>query len=217
MRAPTRILAPVVALAAALALWADPARAVQLAISQPPDFDMLEDSGRAVQIGFRVINTGVPVTSTIELLSIKQVVTPGSDDPGDITREVLKPLIAGDCKRGDEVITLLSSAESCDIVSIFLALDGDPFDEDKKVDSALWLAGISINWRFRGQTEIHNDVNGALVTIKDDPVPEPAAWALMLGGLAGLGAVLRGRRRAQAATVMGAWALAAERSRVTPA
>jgi len=142
-----------------------------------------------------VINTGVPELSSIELLSIKQVVTPGSDKPGDITREVLKPFLAGSCKSGDLTITLLAPTETCDIVSTFLALDGDPFDEHKVVDSAIWLAGISITWRFHGQTETHNDVNGALVTIKDDPVPEPAAWTLMLTGLAAVGAALRAARR----------------------
>jgi|GEM_PF-6220607 len=199
MRAPTLArhhLALLAALAAALSLWARPAQAVQLAISQPPDIEMFEANGRAVAIGFKVINTGVPELSTIELISITQVVTPGNDHPGDITREVLKPFLAGSCKVGELTVTTLAPTEGCDIVSTFLALDGDPFDEHKVVDSAVWLAGISITWRFRGQTATHNDVNGALVTIKDDPVPEPGAWALMLIGFAGLGVALRVRRGA---------------------
>jgi len=170
----------------------DPARAVQLAISEPPDITIFEANGVQLPIDFQLINTGTPDLRTLEFVSITQVVTPNSST-GDITREVLKGLDPGSCKSGDLTVSRLSPTETCTISSTFIALDGDPFDSDKKVDAAEWLAGLSVTWRFVGETVTHNDVNAALVTIKDDPVPEPAAWALMLTGFAVVGAALRRR------------------------
>lgn len=187
-----------IAAAAALSLLAGPAGAVQLAISQPADIEMFEGNGLLVPVTFQVINTGVPDLKTIEFISIAQVVTPDAN-PGDITREVLAKSEAGSCKSGDLSITRLSPTETCTIVSTFLALDGDPFDEDKTVDSASWIAGISITWRFVGETATHNDVQGGLVKIKDDPVPEPATWAVLLIGFAALGAIARRARDRRAA------------------
>ena len=193
MRSPSRVQASAIAVAAALALGPDAARAVQLAISEPPDITMFEANGALVPIDFQLINTGTPDLKTLEFVSITQVVTP-NNSTGDLTREVLKGFEPGSCRSGDLTVSRLSPTETCTITSTFIALDGDPFDSDKKVDAAEWLAGLSVTWRFVGETATHNDVNAALVTIKDDPIPEPAAWALMLTGFAVVGAALRRRR-----------------------
>jgi hypothetical protein len=201
MRSPSLVPASAIALAAALAFEADPALAVQLAISEPPDIPMFEANGAQIPIDFQLINTGTPDLRTLEFVSITQVVTP-NNSTGDITREVLKGLDPGSCKSGDLTVSRLSPTETCTITSTFIALDGDPFDSDKKVDAAEWLAGLSVTWRFVGETATHNDVNAALVTIKDDPVPEPAAWALLLTGFAVVGAALRRRRECGGPAVM---------------
>lgn len=208
MRSPSLAQTSIIALAAALALGAGSARAVQLAISEPADITMFEANGALVPIDFQLVNTGTPDLKTLEFVSITQVVTP-NDSTGDFTREVLKGLEPGSCKSGDLTLSRLSPTETCTITSTFIALDGDPFDSHKVVDSATWIAGLSVTWRFVGETVTHNDVNGALVTIKDDPIPEPATWALMLTGFAALGAALR-RRRAPPCGAAGGHALAPE-------
>jgi hypothetical protein len=196
MRIPTPTQASVIALAAALSLWAGPTQAVQLAISQPADIEMFEANGALVDIVFELVNTGTPELKSIQFVSITQVVTPWST-AGDIEREVLKKWEVGSCMVGENALTRLAPTESCKITSTYIALDGDPFDAHKVVDSATWLAGLSVSYRFEGETALFSEVNGGLVTIKDDPIPEPSTWAMMLAGFAGVGAVLRyarGRR-----------------------
>jgi PEP-CTERM motif len=194
MRAKTSIQMSVVAAAAALSLWAGPAQAVQLAISQPADVALSESSLAFVPLVFELVNTGTPELKSIEFVSITQVVTP-SDPAGDITREVLKNWEVGSCMSGEVALTRLAPTERCKITSTYIALDGDPFDENKVVDSATWLAGISVSYRFFGETALHSEVAAGLVTIKDDPIPEPATWATMLAGFAALGVALRYSRR----------------------
>jgi hypothetical protein len=187
--------ATVIALAAALPLWASPVQAVQLAISQPADIEMFEANGELVDLVFEVINTGTPELKSIEFTSITQVVTPW-DPPGDIEREVLKKWLVGSCMAGENAVTRLAPTEKCTITSTYIVLDGDPFDTHKVVDSATWLAGLSVGYRFVGETALFSEVNGGLVTIKDDPIPEPSTWALLLAGFAALGGALRWSRRA---------------------
>ena len=180
---------------AALFLWANPAKAVQLAISRPADVELFESSLAYVPLEFELVNTGVPELKMIEFVSITQVVTPW-DSSGDITREVLKSWEVGSCKSGEFSITRLAPTERCKITSTYIALDGDPFDTHKVVDSAVWLAGLSVSYRFVGETALHSEVEGGLVTIKDDAVPEPASWAMMVAGFAALGVALRRARSA---------------------
>jgi hypothetical protein len=194
MRTRTFTQPSVIAIAAALSFWASPAQAVQLAISQPADIEMFEANGALVDLVFEVVNTGTPELKSIEFTSITQVTTPW-DSTGDITREVLKNFQVGSCMAGVNAVTRLAPTESCKITSTYIALDGDPFDEHKVVDSATWLAGLSVGYRFVGETALFSEVNGGLVTIKDDPIPEPSTWAMMLAGFAALGAALRWSRR----------------------
>lgn len=194
MRIPTVFQASVIALAAALFLWPGSTKAVQLAISQPADIEMFEANGTLVDLVFELVNTGTPQLKSIEFTSITQVVTPW-DPPGDIEREVLKKWAVGQCLAGENAVTRLAPTESCKITSTYIALDGDPFDAHKVVDSATWLAGLSVGYRFVGETALFSEVNGGLVTIKDDPIPEPSTWALLLAGFAALGAALRCSRR----------------------
>lgn len=184
------------ALAAALSLWPNSTQAVQLAISQPADIEMFEANGALVDLVFELVNTGTPQLKNIVFVSITQVTTPW-DSTGDITREVLKNFEVGSCMVGENALTRLGPTESCKITSTYIALDGDPFDAHKVVDSATWLAGLSVSYRFEGETTLFSEVNGGLVTIKDDPIPEPSSWALMLAGFAALGAALRYSRRPQ--------------------
>ena len=39
------------------------------------------------------------------------------------------------------------------------------------------------------------DDTGVRLVVEGNAVPEPATWAMMIGGLAGVGATIRGRRR----------------------
>jgi hypothetical protein len=151
---------------------------------------MFEANGALVDLVFEVVNTGTPELKSIEFVSITQVTTPW-DSAGDITREVLKNSEVGPCMVGENALTRLAPTESCKITSTYIALDGDPFDAHKVVDSATWLAGLSVRYRFVGETALFSEVNGGLVKIKDDPIPEPSTWALVLAGFAALGGALR--------------------------
>jgi hypothetical protein len=53
-----------------------------------------------------------------------------------------------------------------------------------------------VTYRFEGENDFFLAFSGGLITIKDDPIPEPSTWAMMLAGFAGVGAVLRHARRA---------------------
>jgi hypothetical protein len=58
--------------------------------------------------------------------------------------------------------------------------------------------GLPDGFSYQGPPGTYNDNTGGF-TISGVSVPEPGAWALMLVGLGGLGAIARGRRRAVAA------------------
>jgi hypothetical protein len=187
-------------IAAALSLGAGSAHAVQLAISQPDPQTFLESDG-LVKINFRLVNTGLPEFKEIRLLEILQETT---SNGGDDEREVLRNDFVG-CFVGDTVVRSIMAGQSCTVSSFYRILDGDPFDEeDQKVDESNWTAGIIVKWDFL-DGDTHFDAKFTTVTIKDDPVPEPSAWTMMLAGFAALGAALRysrGRRhRAHADTL----------------
>ncbi len=198
MRTPTLTQAPVIAVAAALSLWAASAHADQLAISEPADVEVFESALEFVPLEFLLQNTGTPIFKTIDIFSIVQVVTP--DDPtGDITREVLAKGVVDPCFLADGTVARsLKVAERCTLRSTYIVLDADPFDRHKVVDSAKWLGGISVLYSFEDETALHSEVSAGRITIKDDPIPEPSTWAMMLAGFAALGAVLRYSRRPRA-------------------
>jgi hypothetical protein len=195
MQTPTFTQTSVIAAAAALSLWGGSAYADQLAIDIPADESVFESSS-LVPLGFRMENTGAPIPKIIELVSISQVVTP-VDPTGDNRREVLQPFSLSSCFLADgTVTTTLSIRQRCGLVSTYVVRDADPFDLHQVVDSAAWKGGILVTYRFEGENDFFLAFSGGLITIKDDPIPEPSTWAMMLAGLAGVGAVLRHARRA---------------------
>jgi hypothetical protein len=201
MRTPTLSQASVIAVAASLSLWAVTARADQLAIDVPDDEAVFE-SGSLVPLLFRLENTGVPIQSVIELSSISQVPTP-TDPNGDNSREVLQPFSLSSCFLPDGTTTeTLGVRQRCALVSTYRVADADPFDLNKVVDSATWKGGILVTYRFVDGNDFFSAFSGGNILIKDDPIPEPSTWAMMLAGFGGLGAVLR-RRRALGAFAAG--------------
>lgn len=195
MPTPTFTQASVIVVAAALSLWAASAHADQLAISEPADVEVFESSLGFVPLEFQLQNTGTPVFKTIDIFSIVQVVTP-DDATTDITREVLTKGVVDPCFLADGTVTTsLKVSERCTLTSTYISLDADPFDRNKVVDSAKWLGGISVTYSFEGETAFHSEVSGGRIIIKDDPIPEPSTWAMMLAGFGALGAVLRYSRR----------------------
>jgi hypothetical protein len=195
MRTPTLSEAFAAAVAAALTSWAASAHADQLAISEPADVEVFESSLGFVPLDFILQNTGSPIFKVIDIFSISQVVTP--DDPtGDITREVLTKGVVDPCFLADGTVAKsLKVSERCTVRSTYIVLDADPFDRNQRVDSAKWLGGISVSYSFEDETALHSEVSGGRIIIKDDPIPEPSTWAMMLAGFAALGAALRYSRR----------------------
>nr|MEA2798942.1 hypothetical protein [Phenylobacterium sp.] len=197
MRPLVSIRTPVIGLASALLLFAGssgagPLADLQVSISEPPPETVFESSLDALGIDFQVANTGVDEIRVIELKSFS-LFTVGLDD--EKIREVLRPGSVGRCRSGTEFVTILGVGDRCTVRVSYLILDGDPFDNDKKVDSAKWIAGIDATWMYKDDTEAHSATSRTFVTIKDDPVPEPSTWSMMLAGFAGVGGALRYARR----------------------
>lgn len=165
------------------------ADAVQLAISVPLHQSVFESRNGQVTFVFEIVNTGVPTSKSINIDSIKPYVDALA---GDSANEVVAPISATACS------TPLDIGASCKTTASYRLLDADPFDTDKTIDSATWFAGITVDWSFAGGSS-NSTIEAGLLTIKDDPVPEPAVWMLMIAGSAAIGGHLRGRRTAMAA------------------
>jgi hypothetical protein len=173
------------------------ASSAQLAISKPEAQEVFESRFGDVILEFEFVNTGVPRFSPIELRSITEFTFPPPIGVGDPEKEVLQELDPSPCRNASGAdIKILGIGSSCKVKGFYKVLDADPFDEDPVVDSAAWLAGIFVTWGFPGEFEHQTEIQTTVIRIKDDPIPEPATWAMMLAGFAGVGAILRYRRRA---------------------
>jgi hypothetical protein len=183
----------VIAATAALSLRAGSAYAEQLAISQPAPIEVFESRFSTTSLEFELVNTGVPVFDSIHLVLIGNFVLPVD---GDVTREVLSTGIINPCRRDlGEVVTFLNVGESCKVLANYFISDGDPFDSHQVVDSARWAAAIEVTWSFFAETLTTTQFQFSYITIKDDPIPEPSTWTMMLTGFAGMAAALRYSRR----------------------
>jgi hypothetical protein len=138
---------------------------------------------------FEVTNDGIDV-------NINSVTGNRTGLLGDVTRDqITKPSPFSRCNPDVPFV----HGATCTVTLAYNILDSDTGDENKP-DTALWGVSIRIDYSpVSGGPPQHQFGPLALLTVKDDRVPEPSAWWLMTMGSGALGAALRGRRRAGAA------------------
>lgn len=184
------IAAPLVAILALASTGA--AFADQVEVSDPASQTIRESRFGVVMFDFEIVNTGVPTVEAVALGSITEKVAPLG---GDTMYDVLTTGASSGC--GDP----LGFGASCHFKADYIVLDGDPFDTHlPKVDEGDWFAEIVVPWKATvakpdGSFDSGTAFGVAIVQVTDDPVPEPASWALMAVGFLGAGAVLRAARR----------------------
>lgn len=165
------------------------ARADQIRISQPKDQVVMETPLGVQAVIFQIQNTGAPHFAPVTFGPITESVLPRS---GDTNLDIIMSDITVGCD------AILLPSKSCTLTASYDILDADPFDEDEADPGdpgATWYFRIDVPWTdtLGGSGTAHKLV---IITVIDDPVPEPTTLSLLGTGLLAFAGVARRRLRA---------------------
>ena len=137
---------------------------------------------------------GVQFAGVQEQGSLSQIFTVAGSGPLDLT------WLAGGrpsngCCNGDQSYQVLIDGVA---KATYSTASGQPFSLISLTLLDLGLGPHTLTFQGRSATDETSFIDN--VSLSAAAVPEPASWALMLVGLGGMGAALRGRRRATATT-----------------